>query len=119
ATFALPTLAMAQAGLGNQGDTSGTIDNAGNPPGSYSAQGPVTYPGPRYITGQGYYGQGYYPGYYYGASVAGPGASSAPGPNQYRDYPGARYPTGQGYGEVAPPVRIHHRYRHSRRTIQR
>ena len=58
AILAMPTLALAQVGMENQGDTSGTINNAGNPPGSYTAQGPITYPGAHYTTGQAYAGSG-------------------------------------------------------------
>jgi len=55
ATLALPTLAMAQSGLPPKPYPSNT-ENAGTPPGAYTAQGAVTNPGPRYTTGEGYYG---------------------------------------------------------------
>jgi len=56
ATLALPTLATAQSGLPSQPYPSNTTDNAGNPPGAYTAQGKVTNRGPRVTTGQGYNG---------------------------------------------------------------
>jgi len=98
AILAMPTLALAQVGMENPGDTSGTTNNAGNPPGSYSAQGPVTNQGPRYTTGQGYGG-------YIGSppeSYA-PGSYTAQGPITN---PRARYTTGQGYvgGYVGSPA---------------
>jgi len=54
ATLALPTLATAQSGL--PGKPYSRTDNAGNAPGAYTAQGQVTNRGPRFTTGQGYYG---------------------------------------------------------------
>jgi len=143
AILAMPTLALAQVGMENQGDTSGTINNAGNPPGSYTAQGPVTNRRARYTTGQGYIGgyigsppETYAPGSYTaqgpitnpraryttGQGYVGGYAASPPGtyaPGSYTaqgpiTYPGAHYTTGQAYaGSGGVP---HRRIHHARRT---
>jgi len=41
ATLAIPAIATAQTGTGNKGDPSGSSNNAGNPPGANTTQGPV------------------------------------------------------------------------------
>jgi len=53
ATIALPALAIAQSGRSNMGDTPGSSNNAGNPPGGNSVQGPVTNQGGGATTGPG------------------------------------------------------------------
>src|SRR5262245_54849040 len=41
ATLGLPAMATAHTGTGNKGDPSGSSNNAGNPPGANTTQGPV------------------------------------------------------------------------------
>jgi len=55
ATLALPAVATAQTEMGNKGDPSGSSNNAGNPPGANTTQGPVTNPkaAPKATTGTG------------------------------------------------------------------
>src|SRR5262245_65092653 len=54
ATLGLPAMATAHTGTGNKGDPSGSSNNAGNPPGANTTQGPTTKnPAPKATTGTG------------------------------------------------------------------